>query len=53
MLGTADEHRAKLEQLEALGVSHFALYLMHHAQEQTLTAYGEHVLPAFAARSRP
>jgi probable F420-dependent oxidoreductase len=53
VLGTADEHRAKLEQLEALGVSHFALYLMHDAQEQTLAAYGEHVVPAFAARSRP
>ncbi len=50
VLGTADEHRAKLEQLEALGVSHFALYLMHDAQEQTLAAYGEHVVPRFAAR---
>ncbi len=48
VLGTADEHRAKLAQLEALGVDHFALYLMHDAQDQTLAAYGEQVLPSFA-----
>ncbi len=50
VLGTPAEHSAKLAQLEALGVSHFALYLMHDAQEETLAAYGEHVLPRFATK---
>jgi probable F420-dependent oxidoreductase len=45
VLGDADEHVAKLRDLEALGVSHFALYLMHDAEDQTLAAYGERVIP--------
>ncbi|MGH8989792.1 MAG: TIGR03842 family LLM class F420-dependent oxidoreductase [Acidimicrobiales bacterium] len=46
VLGSAGDHVEKLRELERLGVSHFALYLMHDAQDATLTAYGEHVLPA-------
>lgn len=45
VLGTTAQHRAKLEQLEGLGVDHFALYLMHDAQEATLASYGEDVVP--------
>jgi probable F420-dependent oxidoreductase len=44
VLGTVEDHRAKLAQLESLGVDHFALYLMHDAREQTLAAYGEHLV---------
>jgi probable F420-dependent oxidoreductase len=48
VLGDVDAHVAKLSELEALGVSHFALYLMHDAQDATLAAYGEHVVPAMS-----
>ncbi len=48
VLGTVADHVAKLRELESLGVSHFAIYLMHDSQDATLAAYGEHVVPAFA-----
>jgi probable F420-dependent oxidoreductase len=46
VLGDADAHVARLRELEALGVDQFNVYLMHDAQEATLDAYGEHVIPA-------
>ena len=36
-----------LNQLKALGVNQFAVYLMHDDAEATLTAYGQRVIPAF------
>ena len=50
VLGTAQDHVEKLRELESLGVSQFALYLMHDAQDATLAAYGELVVPAFGRR---
>jgi probable F420-dependent oxidoreductase len=49
VLGTAEDHIAKLRELEALGVDQFNVYLMHDAMEETLSGYGETVIPAFAA----
>ncbi len=46
VLGTVDEHIAKLSALKALGVRQFAVYLMHDAQDDTLDAYGRHVVKA-------
>ncbi|GAA2072758.1 TIGR03842 family LLM class F420-dependent oxidoreductase [Pseudolysinimonas kribbensis] len=46
LLGTADEHIAKLKQLQAIGVDHFAGYLQHDSKEETLRVYGETVIPA-------
>ena len=46
VLGTAEDHIAKLEHLRDLGVDHFGVYLMHDDQEATLTAYGEQIIPA-------
>ena len=46
ILGTADEHIAKLEQLRALGVTQFAGYLQHDNKEETMRVYGETVIPA-------
>nr|MBA3821252.1 TIGR03842 family LLM class F420-dependent oxidoreductase [Deltaproteobacteria bacterium] len=46
VLGTIDDHVAKLRELEALGVDQFNIYLMHDAQEATLDGYGEQVIPA-------
>jgi probable F420-dependent oxidoreductase len=46
LIGPPASHAAKLEQLAAVGVDHFALYLQHDAQDATLSAFGEHVIPA-------
>ena len=46
VLGTADDHVAKLRELESLGVTQFSVYLMHDAQDETLEAYGRSVIPA-------
>jgi alkanesulfonate monooxygenase SsuD/methylene tetrahydromethanopterin reductase-like flavin-dependent oxidoreductase (luciferase family) len=46
LLGTAEEHIARLERLRALGVDQFAVYLQHDDKEETLRVYGETVIPA-------
>ena len=46
VLGDTGAHLAKLRHLEALGVGHFALYLMHDAMDATLDAYGRAVVPS-------
>jgi probable F420-dependent oxidoreductase len=46
MLGTAQDHIAKLKALGELGVTQFAGYLQHDDKEETLRAYGETVIPA-------
>lgn len=47
MIGTAEEHRKKLERLKSLGMTQFAGYLDHDNKEETLRVYGESVIPAF------
>jgi probable F420-dependent oxidoreductase len=47
VLGSTADHIAKLTELRDLGVDQFAIYLMHDAQEATLDAYGQHIIPAF------
>jgi probable F420-dependent oxidoreductase len=48
LLGSAAAHVDRLHELAALGVSHFALYLMHDQADQTLAAYGTDVIPALS-----
>jgi probable F420-dependent oxidoreductase len=48
VLGTTDQIKAKLRELEGVGVDQFNIYLMTHGQEETLQAYGAEVIPAFA-----
>ena len=48
VLGTADDHIAKLKALKELGVDQFAGYLQHDNKEETLRVYGETVIPALA-----
>ena len=50
VLGTVEDHVAKLRELEGLGVDQFNIYLMHDAQDATLDAYGSDVIPAMATR---
>jgi probable F420-dependent oxidoreductase len=46
VLGTAENHIAKLTTLQDLGVDQFGIYLMHDDSEATLEAYGRQVIPA-------
>jgi probable F420-dependent oxidoreductase len=50
LIGPVSSHVARLQELKALGVDQFALYLQHDAKADTLASYGEHVLPAVNAR---
>ena len=45
VLGRVEDHIAKLTTLRDMGTDHFAIYLMHDAEEETLDAYGRSVLP--------
>ena len=40
--------RPLVEELKAIGVDQFAVYLQHDAKDQTLQAYGEKIIPAVA-----
>ena len=46
ILGDEAAHIERLQELEALGVDQFAIYLMHDQQDETLDAYGRGILPA-------
>ncbi len=48
VLGPVETHLERMQELKDLGVDHFAIYLMHDAQEETLDAYGQQVIPAFS-----
>jgi alkanesulfonate monooxygenase SsuD/methylene tetrahydromethanopterin reductase-like flavin-dependent oxidoreductase (luciferase family) len=45
ILGTPEQHVAKLEELKAIGVDQFAVYLQHDNKEETLRQYGEAIMP--------
>lgn len=46
VIGTPDQHIAKLRQLKELGVDQFAVYDMHDAREGVIDGYGTTVIPA-------
>jgi len=48
VLGNPEQIKAKLKELEAVGVDQFNIYLMTHSQEETLKAYGDEIIPHFA-----
>jgi len=48
IIGPVEEHVRRLEELKALGVDQFSVYLQHDAKDETLRAYGERVMPAIA-----
>ena len=48
VLGRVEDHIAKLTTLRDMGADHFAIYLMHDAEDATLDAYGRSVLPVLA-----
>ena len=46
VLGTPEQAREKLAQLEAIGVDQFNIYLMTEGQESTLETYGKEIIPS-------
>jgi alkanesulfonate monooxygenase SsuD/methylene tetrahydromethanopterin reductase-like flavin-dependent oxidoreductase (luciferase family) len=48
VLGEAEEHIAKLEELADAGVDQFNIYLMNGDEEEQLDAYGREIVPALA-----
>jgi len=48
IIGPVEEQVSRLEQLKAMGVDQFSIYLQHDAKDETLRAYGERVMPAIA-----
>lgn len=52
IVGPVETHVERMEQLKALGVDQFSIYLQHDDKDATLRAYGEKVLPAVAEAVR-
>ena len=50
LVGPPGEHVRRLRELAGLGVDQFALYLQHDANDATLAAYGEQVIPEISGR---
>ncbi len=50
ILGTPAQHVARLQELKAMGVDQFSIYLQHDGKDSTLEAYGEHIIPAVAEK---
>jgi alkanesulfonate monooxygenase SsuD/methylene tetrahydromethanopterin reductase-like flavin-dependent oxidoreductase (luciferase family) len=48
VIGNTEQIKAKLKELEGVGVDQFNIYLMTHGQEETLKAYGDEVIPELA-----
>ncbi len=45
ILGNEEQHIERLQELKALGVDQFAIYLMHDQKDETLSAYGQRIIP--------
>src|SRR3954463_16558960 len=52
VLGSVDDHIAKLHRLAEAGVDQFNIYLMNGDEESILDAYGSDVIPAVQAAAR-
>lgn len=48
IVGSLDEHKRKLRELAAVGVTQFNIYLMSGDEEQTLDIYGREIVPELA-----
>ena len=48
VLGSIEQHIARIEELRSLGATQFAIYLMHDDMEGTLEAYGNEIIPALS-----
>ena len=50
LLGPVAHHLDRLAELKSLGVDQFAIYLQHDGKEETLRAYGDHIVGAVATQ---
>jgi probable F420-dependent oxidoreductase len=50
IIGPVEAHLARMEELRALGVDQFSVYLQHDDKDRTLATYGEKIIPAVNAR---
>lgn len=48
LLGPVEAHLDRLQELRSLGVTQFAVYLMHDAKQETLAAYGGKIVPTLS-----
>jgi probable F420-dependent oxidoreductase len=48
VLGSVEQVKAKLRELESIGVDQLNVYLMTKGQKETLQAYRDEIIPAFA-----
>jgi probable F420-dependent oxidoreductase len=48
VIGSVDDHLAKLRRLAEVGVDQFNIYLMNGDEERTLEIYGRDIIPAMA-----
>jgi alkanesulfonate monooxygenase SsuD/methylene tetrahydromethanopterin reductase-like flavin-dependent oxidoreductase (luciferase family) len=48
VLGPPEQVTEKLQELEALGVDQFNLYLMTSGQDETLAVYADRIIPLFS-----
>jgi probable F420-dependent oxidoreductase len=46
IIGPPEEHVRRIQELKALGVDQFAVYLQHDDKDHTLAQYGETIIPA-------
>ncbi len=46
IIGPPEEHVRRIEELKALGVDQYAVYLQHDDKDGTLAQYGEKIIPA-------
>jgi probable F420-dependent oxidoreductase len=52
LIGPPERHVERLKELSAIGVHHYGLYLQHDAQDETMSAYGQRVIPHVNAAAR-
>ncbi len=52
VLGSVDDHLAKLHQLAAAGVDQFNIYLMNGNEEGVLETYGREIIPVLGGAAR-
>jgi len=50
LIGTAEQHCAKLRELAAAGVTQFNIYLMSGDEEATLDVYGREIVPSLGVQ---
>jgi probable F420-dependent oxidoreductase len=50
IVGSLAEHRRRLEELRAIGVTQFNIYLMSGEEERTVETYGREIIPLLAEK---